>query len=213
MKTFFVFLILLAIIGGATYGQAQDQAVSFAVTPFDRDQVLSRLAVLKPFQSGKGGGGSGYALSVTKEEFRKSLIFLPPEQTDAVMKDFGMAAAFSFKDDTQFLIITQWRDDESAKRFMGVEQESWRLKDKEYKQNIKDVTYTEIEIEKGEKASLTRRTLEQSGHKLDVTTFISARKNYFFECNLIGKYEDDEVKKFVSQIWKIVEAEVKKGTR
>lgn len=213
MRTFFILLVLLTLIGTTTSGLAQEQAPPFAVAHLDKDRLLNRLAELKPFQAEKGEAGPGYAFFVTKEEFRKDLIFLSPEKTDEVMRDFGMAVAFSFNDDTQLLILTQWRDPESAKRFMQVDQELWRLKDKEYKQSIKDVIYKDIEIEGGEKAQLTRKTIAQGGQKRDVTTFASAKKTYFFDCTLIGNYEDSEVKKLILQIWKIVESEVKKGQR
>ena len=100
-----------------------------------------------------------------------------------------------------------------AERFMQVEGELWRLKDEEYKKYIKEVDYKDIEIASGEKALVTRKTLEQGGQKKDVTSFVSARKAYFFECTLMGNYESSEVKKLILQIWKIVESEAKKGTR
>jgi hypothetical protein len=130
-----------------------------------------------------------------------------------VMKVFGMALAFSFKDNTQFLVLTQWRDLESAKNFMTVRDELWRLTDGKYRSYIKDVTYEPVDIGAGEKALLTRKTLEQGGRKQDVTTFISARDAYFFECTLLGNYESSEVKKLILQIWKIIESEAKKGQR
>jgi hypothetical protein len=211
MRTFFVLLALVTIIGATTYGQAQEQVPPFTITQFDKDRLMNKLAALKPFQPEKGGSGPGSAFAVTKEEFRKSLIFLSPEKTDEVMRDFGMAVAYSFKDNTQFLILTQWRDQKSAQRFMQVEGESWRLKDEEYKKYVKEVDYKDIDIAEGEKALVTRKTIDQGGQKLDVTTFVSARKTYFFECTLMGNYNDGEVRKLILQIWKIVESEAKKG--
>ena len=211
MRHFFVLMILLALIGAATAGLAQEQAAPFALAQFDKDRLLNRLADLKPFQAEKTGSVPGYAFPVTKEEFRNSLLFLSSERTDEVMEAFGIALAFSFKDNTQFLILTQWRDQKSAERFMQVEGELWRLKDEEYKKYIKEVDYKDIEIASGEKALVTRKTLEQGGQKQDVTSFVSARKAYFFECTLMGNYEDKEVKKLILQIWKIVESEIKKG--
>jgi len=211
MRTFFVLLVLVTIIGATTYGQAQ--APPFAITQFDKDRLMNQLATLKPFRSEKGGAGPGSAFFVKQEEFRDSLLFLSPEKTDEVMKDFGMAVAFSFKDNTQFLILTQWRDQKSAQRFMQVESELWRLKDEEYKKYVKEVDYKDIDIAEGEKTLVTRKTIEQGGQKRDVTTFISARKDYFFECTLMGSYNDSEVRKLILQIWKIVEAEAKKGMR
>jgi hypothetical protein len=213
MRKFFVLLALVTIIGAAAYAPSEELAQSFAITQFDKDRLLNRLAALKPFQSEKGGAGPGSAFFVKKEEFRNSLLFLSPEKTDEVMKDFGMAVAFSFKDNTQFLILTQWRDQKSAQRFMQVEDELWRLKDEEYKKYIKEVDYKDINIAEGEKALVTRKTIEQGNQKLDVTTFISARKDCFFECTLTGSYNDSEVKKLILQIWKIVESEAKKGMR
>jgi hypothetical protein len=213
MRHFFVLLVLLSLIGAATSGPAQEQAAPFAIAQFDKDRLLNRLADLKPFQAEKAGTVPGYAFPVTKEEFRNSLLFLSPERTDEVMNAFGIALAFSFKDNTQFLILTQWRDEKSAERFMQVEGELWRLKDEEYKKYIKEVDYKDIEIAPGEKALVTRKTLEQGGQKQDVTSFVSARKAYFFECTLMGNYESSEVKKLILQIWKIVESEAKKGTR
>jgi len=213
MRHFFVLMILLALIGAATAGLAQEQAAPFALAQFDKDRLLNRLADLKPFQAEKTGSVPGYAFPVTKEEFRNSLLFLSSERTDEVMEAFGMAIAFSFKGNTQFMILTQWRDQKSAERFMQVEGELWRLKDEEYKKYIKEVDYKDIEIASGEKALVTRKTLEQGGQKQDVTSFVSARKAYFFECTLMGNYESSEVKKLILQIWKIVESEAKKGQR
>ncbi len=213
MRRFFVLLVLLTIIGAAAYGQVGEQAAQFPITTFDKDQLVNRLAVLKPFQSEKGGAGPGYSFSVNKEEFKNSLNSLSEGKADEVMKDFGMAVAFSFKDNTQFLILTQWRDYESAKNFMKVRDELWHLTDEKYQSYIKNVKYEELGIAKGEKALLTRKTIEQAGQKVDVTTFVSARKNYFSECTLIGTYNDSEVQKLILQIWKIVESEEKKVTR
>jgi len=213
MRHFFVLLVLLSLIGAATSGPAQEQAAPFAIAQFDKDRLLNRLADLKPFQAEKGRSVPGYAFPVTKEEFRNSLLFLSSERTDEVMEAFGIALAFSFKDNTQFLILTQWRDQKSAERFMQVEGELWRLKDEEYKKYIKEVDYKDIEIASGEKALVTRKTLEQGGQKQDVTSFVSARKAYFFECTLMGNYESSEVKKLILQIWKIVESEAKKVQR
>jgi hypothetical protein len=213
MRHFFVLLVLLTLIGATTYGLAQEQAAPFPIAQFDKDRLLNRLADLKPFQAEKGGTVQGYAFPVNKEEFKNSLLFLSSERMDEVMKVFGMALAFSFKDNTQFLVLTQWRDLESAKNFMTVRDELWRLTDGKYRSYIKDVTYEPVDIGAGEKALLTRKTLEQGGRKQDVTTFISARDAYFFECTLLGNYESSEVKKLILQIWKIIESEAKKGQR
>jgi hypothetical protein len=213
MRHFFVLLVLLSLIGATTSGLAQEQAAPFAIAQFDKDRLLNRLADLKPFQAAKGGTVPGYAFPVTREEFRNSLLFLSSERTDEVMKDFGMAIAFLFKGNTQFLILSQWQDQKSAEHFMQIEGELWRLKDEEYKKYIKEVDYKDIEIASGEKALVTRKTIEQGGQKQDVTSFVSARKAYFFECTLMGAYERSEVKKLILQIWKIVESEAKKGTR
>ncbi|OGP55423.1 MAG: hypothetical protein A2Y65_12480 [Deltaproteobacteria bacterium RBG_13_52_11] len=213
MRKILCLLVLLTIIGAAAYGQAQEQAPPFAIAQFDKDRLLNQLAVLTPFLSEKGGAGLGYAFSVKKEEFRDSLALLAQEKTEEMMKDFGMAVAFSFKDNTQFLVLTQWRDHETAKKFIRMRDELWRLTDEKYKSHIKNVAYEELEIAKDEKALLTRKTIEQAGQKQDVTTFVSARKDLFFECTLMGNYNDSDVKKLVLQIWKIVESEAKKGSR
>jgi len=110
-------------------------------------------------------------------------------------------------------MLTQWLDHEAAQMFMKVEDELWRLKDKEYEQFLKKVVYKAIDITKDEKALLTRKTIQQGEQKQDVTTFISAREQYLFECTLIGAYTDREVKTLILQIWKIIESEEKKGTR
>jgi hypothetical protein len=213
MRKYFILLAVVSIIGASAYAQVAEQAAPFAVAQLDKDRLLNRLAELKPFQAEKGGTVPGYAFPVTREEFRNSLLFLSPERTDGVMKDFGMAIAFSFKSNTQFLILTQWRDQKSAESFMQIEGELWRLKDEEYKKYIKEVDYKDIEIAEGEKALVTRKTIEQGDQKQDVTSFASARKAYFFECTLMGTYESSEVKKLILQVWKIVESEVKKGQR
>jgi len=213
MKQFFVPLVFLTLIGATISGQAQEQAAPVAIAQLDKDRLLSRLAELKPFQAEKGGLGAGSSFPVTKEEFRNSLLFLSPERTDEVMKDFGMAVGFLFKDKNQLLTLTQWRDHGSAKNFMQVRYELWHLTDDEYRGHLKNVNYEELDIGEGEKVLLTRKTLEQSGQRRDITMFISARKAYFFECTLMGAYESSEVKKLILQIWKIVESEVKKGQR
>jgi hypothetical protein len=211
MKIFMIFFIILAFVCPAVYGQSEKQPAPSAAALIDKDKLLERLAVLKPFQSEKGGPGLGYAFFVTKEEFKESLLFLAKEKVDAVMNDFTMAVAFSFKDNTQFLILTQWRDNDAAKRFMTIAGELWRLKDKEYKQYITAVDYEELDITTGEKALVTRKTISQAGQKQAVTTFISARKDYFFECTLLGTFPDNELKKLIVQIWKIIEPFTKKG--
>ena len=140
------------------------------------------------------------------------MLFLAQEKVDAVMNDFGMAVAFSFKENTNFLILTQWQNNEAAKRFMVIAGELWRLKDKEYQQYITAVDYAELDIADGDKALVTRKTISQAGQKQAVTTFISARKDYFFECTLLGTLPDNEVKKLIVQIWKIIESFTKKGS-
>ncbi len=213
MRKCFILLAVVSIVGASAYARGAEQVAPFAAAQLDKERLLNRLADLKPFQAEKGGLGAGSAFPVTKEEFKNSLLFLSPERTDEVMKDFGMAIAFSFKSNTQFLILTQWQDQKSAEHFMQVEGELWRLKDEEYKKYIKQVDYKDIEIAEGEKALVTRKTIEQGGQKQDVTSFVSARKAYFFECTLMGTYESSEVKKLILQIWKIVESEAKKGQR
>jgi len=205
MRKFLVLFVLLGFIGLATTAHAQEQAPAPAVASFDKDRLLERLADVKPFQSEKGGAGSGYAFFVKKEEFRESLLFLAPEKVDGVMKDFGMAVAFSFKDNTQFLILTQWRDNDAAKNFMKVRDEQWRLTDAAYKQYITGIEYKELDIAADTKALVTRKTISQTGQRQPVTTFVSARKDYFFECTLLGMLPDDEVKKLIVRLWKIIE--------
>jgi hypothetical protein len=213
MKIFIILFIILAFVSPSAYGQPEKQTAPAATTPIDKEKLLEQLAVLKPFQSEKGGAGLGYAFFVTKEEFKDSLLFLVQEKVDAVMDDFGMAVAFSFRDNTQFLILTQWRDNEAAKRFMTIAGELWRLKDKEYKQYITAVDYEELDITTGEKALVTRKTISQAGQKQEVSTFISTRKDYFFECTLLGTLPDKEVKKLIVQAWKIIEPFTKKASR
>ena len=146
---------------------------------------------------------------MTPEEFRKSLLFLSEEKADEVMKDFVGAAGFSFKDNSEFLMLTQWKDPASAQAFVEVEKELWRLKDEKYQQYLKEVVYEAIDIAKDEQALLTRKQIEQAGQRHDATTFVSTRGNYLFECTLIGDYKDKKVKKFILQIWKIIESEKK----
>ena len=208
MRKFLVLFVLLGLIGLATTAHAQEQAPAPAVASFDKDRLLERLADVKPFQSEKGGAGSGYAFFVKKEEFRESLLFLSPEKVDGVMKDFGMAVAFSFKDNTHFLILTQWRD--NGKDLLGiclmkVRDEQWRLTDAAYKQYISGIDYKELDIAADTKALVTRKTISQTGQRQPVTTFVSARKDYFFECTLLGMLPDDEVKKLIVRLWKIIE--------
>ena len=107
MKIFTILFIVLVFVCPSVYGQSEKQAAPTATAPIDKEQLLERLTALKPFQSEKGGAGLGYAFFVKKEEFKDSLLFLAQEKVDAVMNDFSMAVAFSFKDNTQFLILTQ----------------------------------------------------------------------------------------------------------
>lgn len=214
MKQFVVLLIAIACICTAAYGQVEEGDSQPMAFHFDHAKVLNRLATLKPFKSEKGEyEQEKSSFLVTQEEFRSSLTFLAQERADEIMKDFGNAMAFSFRDDTQFLMLTQWQDREAAQLFMKIEDELWRLKDKEYEQFLKRVVYEEIEITKDEKAFLTRKTIQQGEQKQDVTTFISARGKYFVECTLIGGYTDREVKKLILEIWKIIESEEQKGRR
>jgi hypothetical protein len=213
MKQFCVFLVTIITICLAAYGQGEEGASQSTAFHFDHDQVLKRLADLKPFKSDQGEYEQARdSFLVTQEDFRSSLILLSQERADEIMKDFSSAMAFSFRDNTQFLMLTQWQDQEAAHMFMKVEDELWRLKDKEYQQFLKKVVYKEIDITKDEKALLTRKTIQQGKQKQDVTIFVAARGQYLFECTLIGGYTDREVKKLILEIWKIIKSEEKKGT-
>jgi hypothetical protein len=214
MRKILCLLVMLATISTAVYGQVEEGASQPTAFHFDQDQLLDRLAALKPFKPEKGESEPGYAFVVTQEEFRNSLVFLAEEKADEVMVGFVSAAAFSFKSDTQFLMLTQWKDQESASNFMKIRNELWHLTDEAYPSLIKNVLYKEVDIAKDEKALLTRKTLEQGEQKPKITTsFISSRKHYLFECNLIGDYTETEVQKLILQIWKIIESEGKKGAR
>lgn len=209
MKKILCLLVMIAAVCIAAYGQGEEGAAQSTAFQLDQDQLLKHFAALKPFTPEKGQPGPGYAFVVTPEEFRKSLLFLSKEKADKMMESFVGAAGFSFKDNSQFLMLTQWKEPASAQAFMKIEEELWRLKDKQYQQYIKEVVYEEIDVAKDEKALLTRKTIEQAGQRHDATIFVSARGNYLFECTLIGNYKDRKVKKFILQIWKIIESEEK----
>jgi hypothetical protein len=216
MKTFFIIAVTVSFICTAAYGQGDKGASQTTAFPFDQDQLLKRFSALTPFKTEKGEyEQAGYSFLVTQKDFRSSLTLLikEKEKIDEIMAQFDSAAAFAFKDGTQLLTLMQWVDDESAKHFMQLRYELWRLTDEEYKKFIKKVVYEEIDITKDEKALLTRKTIQQGGQKQDVTTFVSARGEYLFECTLIGEFTDREVQKLTLQIWKIIESEEKKGTR
>ena len=216
MKQFIILLVAIAAICTAAYGQAEETPSQSTAFNFDTDQLLSRLAILKPFKPERGEPGHGYAFVVQKEEFRNSLILLikDKQKVDEIMVNFGHAVAFSFKGDTQLLTLTQWTDRESAKKFMKVRYELWRLTDEKDPSLITKVLYKEIDIAKGEKALLTRKTLGQARQQqYPTTSLLSSKKNYLYECNLIGNYNDKELKKLILQIWKIIESEEKEGTR
>jgi hypothetical protein len=214
MKAFFILFVAVFCICTAAYGQGEEGASPSTVFAFNQGQLVNRLATLKPFKPDKGEyEQERSSFLVTQEEFRSSLTFLAQESVAEVMEKFGGAMAFSFKDNTQFLMLTQWQDQVAAQKFMRIEDELWRLKDKEYQQFLKKVVYEEIDITKDEKALLTRKTIQQGERKQDVTIFVSAREQYLFECTLIGAYTDREVKTLILQIWKIIESEAKKGTR
>jgi hypothetical protein len=214
MKTFGILFMVVACICIAAYGQVEEGVSQPTAFQFDQDRLMNRLADLKPFKSEKGEfEQERSSFLVTQEDFRSSLILLSQERADEIMKDFGSAMAFSFRDNTQFLMLTQWQDQEAAQQFMGIEDEVWRLKDKAYEQYITKVAYKEIDITKDEKALLTRKTLKQREQTQNVTIFVSARGKYLFECTLIGGYADSELKKLILEIWKIIESEEKKGAR
>jgi hypothetical protein len=215
MKQCIVVLVAMVTLCTTAYGQGEEGA-SQSPAPalqFDQDQLLIRLATLKPFKPDKGQFQPGDAFVVNQEDFRSSLSFLSEEKVDQIMENFGIAVAFLFKDDTQILILTQWKDDESAKKFMQLRYELWRLMDKKYQEYIKRVVYEEIDVADDEKALLTRKTLAQAGQKQDFTRFVSTRKNTFFECTLIGDYNDRAVRKLVLQIWKEIESEDNRKAR
>ena len=216
MKTLIILLVFITSVCTAVYGQGEEEASQSTVFHFDHEQVLNRLAALKPFKTDKGEFEQERdSFLVTQEDFRNSLILLikEKEKVDEVMANFNSAAAFAFKSNTQLLTLMQWADDESAKKFMQLRYELWRLTDKAYQQYVKKVVYEEIDITKDERALLTRKTIQQGEQKQDVTTFVSVRGNYVFECTLIGDYTDSKVKKLILQIWKIIESEEKKGKR
>jgi len=207
MRKILCLLVMFAIICTVAYGQGEEGTASSTAFQIDQDRLLKRFAVLKPFKTDRGEPGLGYAFVVTPEEFRKSLLFLAEEKADELMESFVGAAGFSFNDNSEFLMLTQWKDPSSAQAFVKVEEELWRLKDKKYQQYLKEVVYEEIDVAKDEQALLTRKTIEQTGQRHDATTFVSARGNYLFECTLIGTYKDKKVKKLILQIWKIIESE------
>jgi hypothetical protein len=213
MKTFLILFVACALICTSAYCQVEEGDSQSPSFHFDQDQLFSRLAAIKPFKTGQGENEqAGHSFLVTQEQFRKSLIFLAKERVAEVMEKFGSAMAFSFRDNTQLLMLTQWQDQEAAQQFMRIEDELWRLKDEAYKKNITKVVYKEIDITKDEKALLTRKKIQQGEQKKNVTTFVAARGNYLFECTLIGGYSDSKVKKLILQIWEIIESEEKKET-
>jgi hypothetical protein len=216
MKQFIVLLVVFTSICTAAYGQGEEGTSQSPAFHFDHGQVLDRLATLKPFKTEKGEyEQEGSSFLVTQEDFRSSLVLLIKEQAkiDEIMANFRNAFAFSFKSGTKFLTLTQWIDPEAAKNFMNLRYELWRLTDEKDPSLIIDVQYQAIDLIKDEKALLTRKTLGQDEQKYPTTSFLSSRKNYVFECNFIGNYNDQEVKKIILQIWKIIESEEKKGAR
>ena len=216
MKTLYILFVAVAFICTTAYGQIEEGGAQPTAFHFDHEQVLNRLAALKPFKTEKGEyEQEGHSFLVTQEDFRSSLVLLIKEQAkiDEIMANFRNAFAFSFKSGTKFLTLTQWIDPEAAKNFMNLRYELWRLTDEKDPSLIIDVQYQEIDLLKDEKALLTRKTLGQDEQKYPTTSFLSSRNNYVFECNFIGNYNDKEVKKIILQIWKIIESEEKKGTR
>ena len=216
MRIIGILFMVVAFICTAAYGQAEEATSQPTAFQFDQDQLLNRLADLKPFKSEKGEfEQERSSFLVTREDFRSSLALLIKEQTkiDEIMANFRNAFAFSFKGGTKFLTLTQWTDPEAAKKFMNLRYELWRLTDEKDPSLIIDVQYQEIDLLKDEKALLTRKTLGQDEKKYPTTSFLSSRKNYVFECNFIGNYNDQEIKKIILQIWEIIESEEKKGVR
>jgi hypothetical protein len=215
MKQFIFLLVVIITFCTTVYGQVEEGVSQSQAFHFDQDQLLNHLAALEPFKPEKGGEQEGSSFLVTQEDFRSSLVLLTKEQAkvDEIMINFRNAFAFSFKSGTKFLTLTQWIDHEAAKNFMNLRYELWRLMDEKDPSLVKDVQYQEIDLIKDEKALLTRKTLGQDEQKYPTISFLSSRKNYVFECNFIGNYNDQEVKKIILQIWKIVESEEKKGKR
>ena len=216
MKQFIFLMVAIITRCTAAYGQVGEGVAQSPAFQFDQDQLLNRLADLKPFKPEKGEiEQEQSSFLVTREDFRSSLALLIKEQTkiDEIMANFRNAFAFSFKGGTKFLTLTQWTDPEAAKKFMNLRYELWRLTDEKDPSLIIDVQYQEIDLLKDEKALLTRKTLGQDEKKYPTTSFLSSRKNYVFECNFIGNYNDQEIKKLILQIWKIIKSEDKGGTR
>ncbi len=200
----FVSLFIMALTPLGFGAEAGPQVIAV-----DADRLLENLGEVKPFKT-EGGESPGYSFTVSTDEFRSSLLFLPAEQTDEVMKGFVGALAFSFKENTQFLMLTQWVDHTAADGFKKVEQDLWRLKDKEFQKFLKNVDYGEITVSRDEKAFLSRKVIDYGGQQYEATTFVTSRGDYLIECTLIGSYTDKEIKGIITQIWKAVERAKKK---
>jgi hypothetical protein len=96
MRNIFCLLFILATLCTAAYGQ-EEEGASQSPAPalqFDQDQLLIRLATLKPFKPDKGQFQPGDAFVVNQEDFRSSLSFLSEEKVDQIMENFGIAVAF-----------------------------------------------------------------------------------------------------------------------
>ena len=95
MKQFIILFVAVAFICTAAYGQVEEGASQSQAFPFDHEQVLYRLADLKPFKIEKGEfEQAGYSFLVTQEEFRNSLMLLikEKEKVDEIMAQFNIPA-------------------------------------------------------------------------------------------------------------------------
>lgn len=173
----------------------------------NEERLLRRLIDIKPFQT----AGPGHAFAIAKEGFAASLAFFPPERRDQVMDGFEMAVAFQFGERGHFLVVSAWRDEQTARLFAEGEGEAWRERDEEYRKHIRGVEYRDIEVAKGERGFWIKKRIEQEGETREVTTLLATRGVWSIECTLMGGYEEREIKSLLQQIWKAIEGETKRG--
>jgi hypothetical protein len=127
------------------------------------------------------------------------------------MKGFGKAIVFISK--RNILALTRWKSPDFAQQFMQIEKEILELNDKRYKEHLKEVTYTQIEIKAAEKALVARKVvqlpeLEEKKRKkyYTITTFVTVRRNYMLEGIFVDKaYKDEELKDMMGRIWETIQ--------
>jgi hypothetical protein len=204
----FLCLWVLLVLGFAFHVQAAEHPPK----PMNKERLLSQLARLRPFMPERGMPEKGRSRDLSKDHLRQGMRGLPRERVDRETAGYVGGAIFLFNGGRQILAVMQWKTHGSAARFMKVENELLRLKDKTPAYGVVQSTYRFIPITKSEKALICRKTLQRRGRKHQLTTFVAVRKTCLLEGNFLARiYEDQTLRGIIADIWKAVQEG--KGTR